>query len=297
MMIKRIIVCLTVSMLIISGGCKSKMRQEPVKQKEKTIPIIKWKTIETKDMKETLGFVGDITGEDEAVVYSKVPGKLLEKKVHEGDTVKKGDTIVTINRDEVGYTFEPAPVISPLDGVVGRIYLDRGDNVTSSTPIALVVRMDSVRVRINVVERYIPFITKGQVADVTVEAYPGEVFHGAVYIISPVVEPSTRTSVMEINIPNADHKLMPGMFAKVSIIIGERKGVPVISKDYLLTEGSNKFVFVVIDEKVHKRFVTLGIREDNLFEVKEGLTSGEKVVVQGQYGVEDETLVKAEEMQ
>src|SRR3990172_4699153 len=139
MMIKKILVCLTVSMLIISGGCPSKMRQEPVKQSGKTIPIIKWKTVEVKDVKETLGFVGDIAGEDEAAVYSKVPGKLLEKKVHEGDTVKKGDTIVTINRDEVGYTFEPAPVLSPLDGVIGRIYLDRGDNVTSSTPIARVV--------------------------------------------------------------------------------------------------------------------------------------------------------------
>ena len=209
--------------------------------------------------------------------------------------MKKGDTIVTINRDEVGYTFEPAPVLSPLDGLIGRIYLDRGDNVTPSIPIARVVLMDSVRLKINVVERYIPFIIKGQVADVTVEAYPGEVFHGAVYIISPVVEISTRTSVMEINIPNPDHKLRPGMFAKVSIIIRERKGVQVIPKDSILTEGNNKFVFVVADEKVYRRLVTLGIREDSLFEVKEGLSAGEKVVVQGQYGIEDGIQVKSEE--
>ncbi|MBI2447580.1 MAG: efflux transporter periplasmic adaptor subunit, partial [Candidatus Omnitrophica bacterium] len=55
--------------------------------------------------------------------------------------------------------------------------------------------------------------------------------------------------------------------------------------------------FVVIDEKVHKRPVTLGIREDSLFEVKEGLSAGEKVVVQGQYGVEDGIQVKSEESQ
>src|SRR3989338_2131902 len=147
-MIKKILVCL-ISMLIISGGCKSKRGEEPVKQKGKTIPIIKWKIVEAKDMKERLSFVGDITGEDEATVYSKVPGKLLEKKVREGDTVKKGDTIATVNRDEVGYTFEPAPVLSPLDGLIGRIYLDRGDNVTPSIPIARVVLMDSVRLKIN----------------------------------------------------------------------------------------------------------------------------------------------------
>ena len=285
-----------IPIVLISGGCKSK-GQEPARENKEILPIVKWKTVEAKDIKERLNFVGDILGEDEAVAYSKVPGKLLEKKVSEGDAIKKDDVIATVNRDEVGYTFEPAPVLSPLDGLVGRIYLDRGDKVTPTTPVARIVRIDSARIKIDVVERYIPLIKKGQVAEVTVDAYQDEIFKGTVSTISPVVEEATRTAVVEVTLLNADHRLMPGMFAKVSIVTDERKGVPVIPNDSILTENNKSFVFVLTDEKAYKRPVTLGIREDNLLEVKEGLSAGEKIIVYGQYGIEDGTLVKSEEMQ
>ena len=291
---KLLCIGLVAAVLIITGGCKGKVHEEN-KNGAKIIPAVKCAAVETKDLKETLAFVGDITGEDEAVVYSKVPGKILEKKAREGDAVKKGDIIATVNRDEVGYTFEPAPVPSPLDGFVGRIYLDRGDNVTPSTPIARVVRIDTVRARIDVVERHVPLIITGQSAGVTVDAYPGEIFQGTVSTVSPALDKSTRTASVEIDIPNAGHRLKPGMFAKVSIVTGERKGVPVISKDSVLRAGDETFVFVVTDGTANKRHVILGIREDSVFEVKEGLTSGEDVVVRGQFNLEDGMKVKVEE--
>ncbi|MEK7867827.1 MAG: biotin/lipoyl-binding protein, partial [Candidatus Omnitrophota bacterium] len=103
-------------------GCTKK--QEANKQDE-IIPV-KVMRVELKDIYRTLEYVGNIKAEEEAVVYPKVSGKIVEKVKEDGSIVEKGDALFYIDRDEVGLKFEKALVESPLDGVVGRIYVDIG---------------------------------------------------------------------------------------------------------------------------------------------------------------------------
>ena len=109
---------------------------------------------QNRDLKHQLLTSGSLKALEEAVIYPRVSGKLLRNVLREGDKVKKGQTISLIERDEVGAKYEPVVVPSTINGVVGRIYLDPGANVVTSTPIALVVNQDTIRIAVDIPERY-----------------------------------------------------------------------------------------------------------------------------------------------
>ncbi|MCX7661604.1 MAG: hypothetical protein N2Z79_02840, partial [Candidatus Omnitrophica bacterium] len=104
-------------------GCQKKAIEKP---QEKEIIPVKVARVKLEDIQEILEYTGNIKAEEEAVVYPKVIGKIIEKIKEDGSFVKKGEAIAYIDRDEVGLKFEKAPVESPLEGLVGRVYVDIG---------------------------------------------------------------------------------------------------------------------------------------------------------------------------
>jgi len=284
--------CVTAS-LSVMAGCGSG-NQEADKEKE-AIPV-KVMTIEAKDLEKTLDYVGNIKAKDEAGVYPKVSGKVIEKVKDEGSPVKKGDVIVYIDRDEVGFTFEKAPVESPLTGVVGRINVDLGANVEPTTQIAFVVNMERMEIDLDIPEKYLPFVALGQEAKIAVDAYPDKVFIGKVTLISPVVDLETRSAPIEITIDNKDELLKSGMFAEVRLVVGEHKNVPVVLKEALMGKGDNLYVYAVEDHKASMKPIKTGIRYGELVEITEGVKSGDVVVVMGQQRLHDGASVETEEL-
>ncbi|MDD5561634.1 MAG: efflux RND transporter periplasmic adaptor subunit [Candidatus Omnitrophica bacterium] len=278
-------------LMSIVTGC----RQIDKKKLEKeAIPVSVIK-VKLESIKNTLDYVDDIKAQDEAIIYPKVNGKVIEKTRDEGDKVKKGDVVAYIDRDEVGFKFEKAPVESPLTGIIGRTYVDRGTSVTPQSPIALVVDMDKVKIDLDITEEYLPKIRLGQEATVSLQAYPDEEFMGVVSKISPVLDLETRTAPIEIIIPNSDHRLKSGMFARVQLILEEHKGVPVIAKEAVMGRGDEVYVYIVEGNIAHQKNITLGIRQGAFYEIKEGLKEGELVVVMGQQRLYDGAPVLAEE--
>lgn len=284
-----LILLFVVCCLLSVTGCGKKQK----KAVEEVIPV-RVMQVEFQDIKKTLDYVGDIKAQDEAVVYPKVGGKILEKIKEDGNLIKKGEVIVYIDRDEVGFKFEKSPVESPLAGLVGRVYVDKGTSVTPQTPIALVVDMDKVKIELDIPEKYLPKVSLGQVAEIGIDAYPGKKFMGKVSKISPVVDIDTRTAPVEILVPNNDHRLRPGMFARLNLVINERKTVPVILKEALLGKEPNTYVYITNGSAAHKRNIKLGIRQGAYFEVTDGLKEGELVVVIGQQRLHDGVSVSVE---
>lgn len=272
-------------------GCTVK---EPVKKEESAIPV-KATKVELRDLNDVLEYVGNIKAQDEVNVYPKVSGKIIEKVKEDGSRVSKGDTILYIDRDEVGLTFEKAPVESPLSGVVGRVYVDIGANVSSQTPVALVVNMDKAKINLDIPERYLPKVSLSQEAKITVDAYPDEEFIGQVTKISPVLDLATRTAPIEITIGNPQHRLQPGMFARVNLSIRELKNIPVILKEAVMGKEPDLYVFVVEENKAVLRKVKLGIRQGPYIEAKEGLKAADLVVIMGQQRLYDNAAVIVEQ--
>jgi HlyD family secretion protein len=280
------------SVIVLISGCQKK---DPViKTEERQIIPVKAQITELKDIYRTLEYVGTIKAEEEAVVYPKVSGKIIEKVKEDGSVVEKGDTLFYIDRDEVGLKFQKAPVESPLEGVVGRIYVNIGENVSSQTPVALIVSMNKVKIDLNIPEKYISHVLLDQNANITVDTYPNEKFKGVVTKISPVVDMDTRTAPVEITIDNKTHMLKSGMFARVSLIIGESKAVPVVLKEAIMGKTPDVYVYVIENNKAILKNIKLGIRQDGYFEVKEGIKEGNAVVIMGQQRLKDGVSVKVD---
>jgi len=286
----RIIALAFIVTLFFGCGRKEKITV----QEEEIIPVRAVK-IRLQDIDQTLDYVGDIRAEEEAAIYPRVSGKVIEKLKEDGSEVKKDDVIAYIDRDEVGFKFEKAPVESPMTGIIARFYVDIGENVSTQTPIATVVQMDRVEIDLDVPEKYLPKISLGQSAEVSVDAYPGEKFSGKVSKISPMVDVDTRTAPIEIIIDNPGHRLKSGMFANASLVIEEKKSVPVILKEAVLGKEPKLYVYTVLDDKAVARDISLGIRHGPYYEVREGLQDGDKVVIMGQERLFDGAQVTVEE--
>jgi membrane fusion protein (multidrug efflux system) len=289
---KKIIIYLSViSVILAPAGCgkgpggMGKSHAVPVK-------VVK---VKVGHLEKTLEYVGNIKGQDEAVVYPKVSGKIIEKVKEDGSLVVKGETIAYIDRDEVGLKFEKAPVESPLTGIVGRVYVDIGSSVTPQTPIALVTDMRKAEIDLNIPEKYLPMISVGQSADITVDAYPDERFTGHVTKISHVVDLQTRAAPVEISVADDSRRLRSGMLAKIRLVIGEAKGVPIVLREAVIGKEPDTYIFVIEDKKAFLKKVTLGLRQGPYLEVREGIKEGDLIVVMGQQKLRDGAIVEPEE--
>ncbi len=276
--------------LIPLAGC----RPAPDTAAMEKIPV-RVMRVERRTMKHSLDYAGHIRAREEALVYPNVSGNIMEKVREEGARVEKGDVIVYIDRDEVGFTFKKAPVESPLTGYIGRMYVDLGTSVTPQTPVAMVVEIDAVELILNVPEKFIAQVKLDQTAELAVDAWPEVTFIGKVTKLSPVIDLDTCTAPVEITILNPGYRLKPGMFARVQLILEERKNIPVIIKEAVLGKDPDTFVYVVSDGTAHLRKVRLGIREGSDYEITAGLKPGDLVVIMGQQRLHDGVSVMAEE--
>lgn len=277
--------------IVVLSSCQA---QEKAKKENSQIIPVKVMKVELKEIYNTLEYVGDIKAQDEAIVYPKVSGKIIEKVKEDGSSVNKGDIIAYIDRDEVGLKFEKAPVESPLGGIVGRIYVDIGSNVSPQSPIALVVNMDKVRIDLNIPEIYLPKVFLGQEAKLSVDTYPQQEFLGRITKISPVVNLENRAAPVEITTDNPQHLLKPGMFIKVSLVIEKRSKVPLILKEAIISREPDAYVYMVEDNRAKMRKISLGIHDGPLYEVTQGLKENEMVVIVGQQRLYEGASVSAE---
>ena len=273
--------------LLAAAGC-SKKKEEAARVE--TFPV-RVETAARRTVAETLPLVASLKARNEATLFSRVPGKLKENLVKEGDPVRRDQAVALVERDEVGVRFEPAPVPSTLNGVVGRVFLDRGADVTLTTPIALVADLSGVVARADVPERYAGRVRAGQDVRVKIEAYPDRTFRGTVSRVSPVVDPQTRSAYVEASLDDSSGQLRSGMFANVEIVLAAKSGVVAVPRDAVADVGGEA-VFVVKDGKAVRRAVQAGLRTGELVEIKSGVEPGEQVVTFGLFGLKDGSPVE-----
>jgi len=276
--------------LFISGGCQPK---EANRKLNESIPV-KVVKVELRTIYDILDYAGDVKAQDEALIYPKVSGKIIEKIHDDGSPVNKGDVICYIDRDEVGLDFEKAPVESTLTGVVGRLFVDIGENVTPQTPVAFVVNADKAKIVLDIPEKYLPKLSLLKEAKVKVDSCPDKEFIGLVTKISPVVDLSTRSAPIEITVDNPEGLLKSGMFAKVSIVLEEKAGIGAVLKEAVMGREPEAYVFVVENNKAMLKNVTLGIRQGPYYEIKSGIKEGDLVVIMGQQKLYDKAQVEVE---
>jgi RND family efflux transporter MFP subunit len=191
---------------------------------------------------------------------------------------------------ELRINLENTVMVSPVDGFIGRRYLDPGAYVTSNTAVVSVVDISLVRLVVNLVERDLQQVEEGVRARIEVDAFPSESFEGRVARIAPVLDPATRTAEIEIEVPNPDFRLKPGMYARVSLVVGNKSQALVVPREAIVLRTSARGVFRVEsgDGAATAQFVSLvtGLEDEHHVEVVEGLLEGEQVVTTGAAGLQ-----------
>jgi membrane fusion protein, multidrug efflux system len=173
-------------------------------------------------------------------------------------------------------------VVSPTDGFVSQRHVDPGAWVSQNAPVASVVDISSLRLVANVVEKDLKAVNPGDPAVVEVDAYPGEKFNGRIARVSPILDPATRTASMEIEIPNRENKLKPGMYARITLEVDSRDNVLIVPKTSLVDSEGQRGVYQPNDEnRAQFKRVTVGLEDNEKAEVLEGLREGEIVISTG----------------
>jgi membrane fusion protein (multidrug efflux system) len=175
-----------------------------------------------------------------------------------------------------------ARILAPFAGIVGARQISPGQVMMRSAILTWLVDLDTVKVEVNVPERYLQELKIGRPLEFSVAAFPGEKFRGEVYFVSPQVNESLRTALVKARIPNPDAKLRGGMFASLELTLKVRDSAIVIPEPAIMSNGDNFSVFVVDkDGNAQIRPIQVGLRLPGKAEVLKGLNVGDKVVVEG----------------
>lgn len=183
-------------------------------------------------------------------------------------------------------------ITSPIAGKAAERAVDVGETVAPGTPVAKIVDIQRLRVKIGLSEEQIVKVKTGQSVTLTAAAYSGISFQGKVFTVGPEASPETRTFPVEIAIQNSkDHPLKSGMVARVRLAVGVIQDVPIIPRDAILERAGEYIAYVINDGKAERRILDLGAQSGDRVEIRRGITVGEHVVVIGQENLSDGTSV------
>ncbi|MDQ3623901.1 MAG: efflux RND transporter periplasmic adaptor subunit [Verrucomicrobiota bacterium] len=271
---------------------------------------------------------GDTVKEDELLAEIEVPERIAELKRYQADAKvaeielqrlteaqkKAPDLVLPQMLDKARAALEVAnasmegirtlldfaKITAPFAGVVTARFVDVGAFVPAatggSTPQggALLTVMDFsvVRAQTGVPEMEVPFVRQGQPAKVSLEELPGRAFEGKVTRFSHALDEVTRTMLVEIDLPNEDRELRPGMYAIIKLGVEQHADALLIPAEALVMEKTAAFVFKFVDGKAKKTPVTLGFNDGANVELLKGVEPAEQIIVAGKLTLADGQAVQ-----
>ena len=192
--------------------------------------------------------------------------------------------VARANQQHYSALSDYARITAPYDGVVTWRFSDTGSLVqagtsnTSGLPVVTVAQVDVLRLRIPVPESLASKVRIGDSADVHVQA-TGEHFTGKVARFTDSLDMSTRTMQVEIDVPNPNYHLQPGMYADVTLSANSRPNALTVPIEAIQRGENNKTTVLVVDgqNRVQSREVQVGVESSNNVEILGGLNEGERV--------------------
>jgi RND family efflux transporter MFP subunit len=189
-------------------------------------------------------------------------------------------------------------IVAPFNGVVTMRYADMGsliqagqDSNTASLPVVQVAQSDLLRLRMPVPESDVPYINVGGDVQVKVNA-TGRILTGKIVRFTRALDTNTRTMLTEVDVPNPDLILDPGMYAETTIQLQQKNDTLILPAQAVVQDGNQDYVLVVnATNHVEKHNVTLGIQTSNRAEIISGLQAGENVIASGQTSYQPGDLV------
>ncbi|CAH6907476.1 putative Co/Zn/Cd efflux system membrane fusion protein [Vibrio chagasii] len=184
-------------------------------------------------------------------------------------------------------------LVAPFDGQLTNFNHSVGSKIDSSTALVSLIKLDPVEVQYSIGQSDLGNAKLGQNVSIQVDAFTDEAFSGVVDYIAPAVDESSGRVEVHAHVTNPEHRLVPGMFAKVSQMTSEDSTKMVVSQNAVQAKDAERFVWVVNGKNIEQRIVELGVNtNDGYVVVEKGLQLGDNVVVTGQQNLKKASLVK-----
>ncbi|MBI1176298.1 efflux RND transporter periplasmic adaptor subunit [bacterium] len=261
---------------------------------EKDAPIL---TIYSPDLLTTQReFVDVLNMRDEA--KAKGSRAVLDSTERLVDSARQRLRLWNITEDQIAElekSRKPSETLtlrSPFKGVVQDIGVDQGRKVMNGDHLVDIADLSVVWVWAQFYQDELPMLKRDLAVTITSSSYPGEKFPGRISIVDPFINDATRTGRVRIDIENPDLKLRPDMYVDVELSMAMGEGVAVPFGAVLPT-GKHNIVFVDKGEgKLEPRFIELGRKYGDFYEVKSGLKEDERVVTSANFLIDAEAKVQ-----
>ncbi len=185
-----------------------------------------------------------------------------------------------------------AEVTAPFAGMIAQRFVGVGEFVQPGTRLFELVALDPIEVEFRIAEVDSSRVAVGQVVGVRVAPFPDELFHATVTVVSPIIDPATRTLRVKASLPNPGARLRPGLFARADLGVSQRAGVLMVPEEAILQRSDGQVVFrLVAGNRVERRVVKTGFAKDGRVEIVEGVDAGDRIVTRGHTALIDGGVV------
>ena len=186
-------------------------------------------------------------------------------------------------------------VTAPFTGRVTSRLVDVGQNLSINTALFVMADFDPLLARVHVPSREFNKLRQDQLVDLVLDS-SGTQLQGRITLISPIIDPTSGTIKVTVEVTEYPAGTRPGDFAEVQIVTERRNGVVLVPRSAVITDKGEKVVYVAVKEgdqdQAERRLVSVGFTDDNNAEIVEGLGAGESVVVKGQRSLKQGTALK-----
>ena len=272
-----------------TGSSKSQAVEAPVYAVNTTLAV-------KGQIQDYLSLSGDILHSSAVDIFSDAAGKVSKLNIAIGSRVRKDDIVAEVDPSRPGMEYVPSPVKSPVTGTVVALPAQLGMTINQAVSLARISGGNGLEIHLYVAERFISKIALNQPCEITVDAYPGEIFRGSIFEISPTLDSVSRTMEIKVDVENRKSLLKAGMFSKVRIITETKEQIVKIPAIAMVNRFGEQFIFVIDNSNpdapvAKKRAVVPGILIDAVLEIRQGLAPDEEVVIRGQTLIEDGSRV------
>lgn len=240
--------------------------------------------------------IKEVTFERLRNVWNENPDVIAKQDVDVAEAAAKAAKYL---RDSRKSMLDYTKVQAPFHGIITARFADPGafipaavGSATQTVPFFTIMDLDTVRVYVSVPQEDALWAKEGVRAQLTVRELPGQEFRGTVTRTTTALDPSTRTLLVEIDLPNPGHRLRPGMFVTVTLILQEHPQALALLPAALVSQKTGTSVFVVEDGKIRQVTVKTGLDDGTWVEVIEGLRDNMEVVVVGKSGLTEGQAVQ-----
>jgi len=275
------------------GGASEDTAAGPQRVAADTAIAVETYTVSPRTVQEYIKVNGDVVAERTVTMYPDASGEIVERNIAVGRYVGVDQQLAVVDPSQPGQRYSNSPVLSTIAGTVTAVHVEIGDTVTQQTAIATVGDLSNLEIVTYVPERYVASIDTGLIAELSLEAFPDELFTARVTEVSPVVDATSRTVEVSLVLSERDVRVKAGMFASMRLITREERGVLAVPPQAVTRYYDDDVVFVVsADGTVERRSVKIGLSSNDLVQIESGIAEGESVVTAGITNVSDGATVR-----